>query len=110
MTTIVTLSQRKKQAALRNLAAVDDLRAGLRAYAQTYGGKFILFGSAARGEMRHDSDVDILVDFPEELTSDAWTFAEDECRRLDLRPDIKPIAFCREPFLAHVRRHWEVLG
>ncbi len=50
--------------------------------ARTAGG-FLLFGSAARGEMRFDSDVDILVDFP----PDAWRDPLELCRAGLLGPE-----------------------
>ncbi|MBV9248595.1 MAG: nucleotidyltransferase domain-containing protein [Acetobacteraceae bacterium] len=67
----------------------------LTAYAREHGGRFLLFGSAARGTMRYDSDVDILVDFPPDTLDHAWNFAERACwdRRLD--PDILPFAWAR---------------
>ncbi|WP_376100065.1 nucleotidyltransferase family protein [Roseomonas sp. CCTCC AB2023176] len=46
-------------------AAVGELRLLPAAEAPRLGGRYLLFGSAARGEMRHDSDVDILLDFPD---------------------------------------------
>jgi predicted nucleotidyltransferase len=30
------------------------------------GGHFLLYGSAARGDLRDDSDVDLLLDFPDD--------------------------------------------
>jgi tRNA nucleotidyltransferase (CCA-adding enzyme) len=61
------------------------LPTALAAYAASRGGRYLLYGSAARGTMRHDSDVDILADFPPEAIDDAWVFAE-EARWRDRRP------------------------
>lgn len=76
----------------RKLAAYHDgveaLKPLLAAYAREHDGRFILFGSAARGTPHDQSDVDILIDFPLPLENAAWTFAEDACVRLDLRPHI----------------------
>jgi predicted nucleotidyltransferase len=69
-------------------AAVADLKAALAQYARGHGGRFILFGSAARREMRADSDVDIFVDFPTGAHMQAIRFAEEACWRLGLKPDI----------------------
>ncbi|MEO8715846.1 MAG: nucleotidyltransferase domain-containing protein [Acetobacteraceae bacterium] len=99
---VLTLRERKaaKIAALRD--GVVALRASLAAYARGHSGRFLLFGSAARGELHYDSDVDILLDFPEAAEADAWRFAEDECWRLGLKPDILPLASCKPTFIAHV--------
>jgi predicted nucleotidyltransferase len=88
MDRIVTLKERKAAEADRRRRAVGDLHSALGAYARQHGGRFLLFGSAARGDMRYDCDVDTLVDFPPDLLDDAWNFAERACwdRRLD--PDI----------------------
>jgi hypothetical protein len=40
------------------------------------GGRILLFGSAARGEMTEFSDVAILIDVPEAYVAEAWAFAE----------------------------------
>ena len=57
-----------------------------------------LFGSAARGEMRPDSDVDLLVSFKDAVTSDAFFglkfFLEDLLGR---RIDLVTSAALREP-------------
>ena len=71
-----TLAEPKApQAAVRE-AAVAELKSVLAAYAREHGGRFILFGSAARREMHSGSDVDILVDFPAGPHMDAIGFAE----------------------------------
>ncbi|MGA9865870.1 MAG: nucleotidyltransferase domain-containing protein [Acetobacteraceae bacterium] len=102
MAAVFTLGERKaaKVAALRD--GVGVLRASLSAYAAAHTGRFLLFGSAARGELRHDSDVDILLDFPEAEQADAWRFAEDECWRLGLDPDVRPLGWCRPAFIARL--------
>lgn len=110
MDRIVTLRERKTAEADRRTRAVKDLRAALAAYAHAHGGRFLLFGSAARGEMRHDSDIDILVDFPRSEVDDAWVFGEDTCRALGLSPDIRPKSWCSAGFLDHVLPDIQVLA
>lgn len=83
-----TLTERKQAKVARMEAAVDALAADLAAYAREHGGRFILFGSAARSEMRHDSDVDIMVDFPHGAEREAWLFAEERAWALGLKPDL----------------------
>jgi predicted nucleotidyltransferase len=68
--------------------AIEHLTRDLAAYAAEHGGLFTLFGSAARGEQRGDSDVDILVDFPQIRASDAWSHAERRALALGLVPDL----------------------
>lgn len=61
--------------------------------------------------MRHDSDVDLLLDFPDDrATSLAWGAAEEACRELGLRPDIRSVTQCSPAFLAHVVPDAEVLA
>ena len=110
MDRIVTLTERKADEATRRQRAVADLRRALDAYASAHGGRFLLFGSAARGQMRYDSDVDILVEFPPDRQAAAWNFAERACwdRRLD--PDVMASAWCTDEFLALVRSGADVLG
>jgi len=51
MDRIVTLAERKAAEAERRQSAVDAMRPVLAAYAREHGGRFLLFGSAARGQM-----------------------------------------------------------
>jgi predicted nucleotidyltransferase len=99
---IVTLKERKAREAERRRQAVAELREVLAAYAREHRGRYLLFGSAARGGMRYDSDVDILVDFPREALNDAWNFAERACWDRKLDPDITPFSWCKQEFLARV--------
>lgn len=85
----------------RRREAVEVLKQVLRAYAQSHGGRFWIYGSAARGEMRDHSDVDILIDFPGDDGA-AWNFAERACAERGLRPDVNRLAWCRRTFLDHV--------
>jgi predicted nucleotidyltransferase len=102
MQRIVTLSERKTAEAARRQQAVAALVPVLAAYARAHGGRFLLFGSAARGEMKFSSDVDLLLDFPSETLSEAWDFAEAACWDRDLEPDLMPYSWCKQAFLDHV--------
>lgn len=88
MSAEATLKERRTAATQGMQEAVAELKPILAAYGREHRGRFILFGSAARREMRPGSDVDLLVDFPTGPHSDAIRFAEDACSRLGLRPDI----------------------
>lgn len=89
--------------------AVAELKPRLAAYAREHGGRYILFGSAARREMRHYSDVDILVDFPIQAELAAWLFAEGECFTRNLRPDAQIRAWRSDSFVARAEQEGEVL-
>ncbi|WP_375457664.1 nucleotidyltransferase family protein [uncultured Enterovirga sp.] len=104
-----TLTERKRAKVARMEAAVEALAAELAAYAREHGGRFILFGSAARGEMRHDSDVDIMVDSPGGPGSDAWLFAEERAWALGLKPDLSDKGWSGFRLLERVARDGRIL-
>ncbi len=106
----ITLSERKRAAAAAKARAADLLRERLRAYARDRNGRFVLFGSAARRCVRHDSDIDLLLDFQEADQPDAWRFVEAQCRELGLRPDLMPLAWCEPDFLDHVLPDAEIIS
>ena len=81
MPSIVTLKERKAHALVRRKAAQARLEVRLAALAAQYGGCYRLYGSAARGAMRPDSDVDLLAEFPGHSISDAIRAAEGRLRR-----------------------------
>jgi predicted nucleotidyltransferase len=94
---------RRKHDEARRLADVPTLlKSRLGEFARTHGGRYVLYGSLARGEARHDSDVDLLVDFPEEFEAEAWRLAEDLCFEMKIKLDIKPLGWCTETFRAKV--------
>lgn len=104
MTSIVTLAERKKRAGASRSAAAARIMDRLSSHAAATGGRFVVFGSAARGEMRHDSDIDILVDFPPALELDAVIFAETACAAEDLPCDVLPFATRTPEFLERIER------
>lgn len=91
-------------------ARIEELRADLGHYAALHGGRFILFGSAARGDFNISSDIDILVDFPEDKEDEAWRYAEDACYARRLKQDIRPKRWCSQVFLDRALRYAEILG
>ncbi len=100
---IVTLSERKAAAVAGKIAAVEAVCRELAPVADSLGGRVLLFGSAARGELRPDSDIDLLLDFPDEpTTAAAWTAAEQLCAKYWLSYDIMPLSWCNDAFLQHV--------
>ena len=110
MQRIVTLTERKTAEAERRRLGVKALLPVLADYARAHGGRFLLFGSAARGEMRYDSDVDLLVDFPPECASDAWNLAEAACWDRGLEPDVMRLDWCKQTFLDHIAPELRVVA
>ncbi len=100
---IVTVAERKAAEALRRTEAVETLLPVLAEYAKANGGRFLLFGSAARGHMKFHSDVDLLLDFPDDHLTAAWAFAETACWDRGLEPDLMPYRWCKPAFLDHIR-------
>jgi predicted nucleotidyltransferase len=85
---VTTLAERKANEAKRRAEAAEAVVGALRDHARDHGGRYVVFGSYASGTMRHDSDLDILIDFPPERAADAWLFAEDACATNALPPDL----------------------
>ncbi len=110
MQLIVTLPERKAAEAARRAAAVEALVPVLAEYARAHGGRFLLFGSAARGTMTDHSDVDVLLDFPPDAFGDAWNFAETACWDRGLEPDLLPYGGCKPGFLEHIAPDIRVLA
>jgi predicted nucleotidyltransferase len=102
MESVQTIEQRKR-------ARVEEIRDGLARlcleladYGRVHGGKFWIYGSAATGQFRFDSDIDILVDFAETQVAEALDFAETACVRLRLKPDAQPRAWCTAAFFERI--------
>jgi predicted nucleotidyltransferase len=110
MQQIVTLTERKATEAARRRQAVAALVPVLTEYARGHGGRFLLYGSAARGQMKYHSDVDLLLDFPGETLGEAWNFAEIACWDRGLEPDLMPYGWCKQAFLDHVAPDVQVVA
>jgi predicted nucleotidyltransferase len=98
----VATVEERKAGRVRELAeACRRTESRLADYASRHGGRFLLFGSYVKGSLRHDSDLDILVDFPEDPAA-AWNFAEKICHQEGVRPDLVDFATASPDFLAKV--------
>jgi predicted nucleotidyltransferase len=106
---VTTLSERKAREAGCRAEAASQVAALLRAYATAHGGRFVLFGSFATGRMRHDSDLDVLVDFGQAESAAAWRFVEEICRQAGIEADIHDAATSKAPFVARARADGLVL-
>ena len=105
-----TLTEHKRAKVARMQASVKALSADLAAYAREHGGRYILFGSAARGELRHDSDVDVVADFPSDISSEAWDYAEERAAALGLKPDVHQLSWMGERLSERIVQEGLVLG
>ncbi|WP_170923176.1 nucleotidyltransferase domain-containing protein [Fulvimarina manganoxydans] len=85
------LEERKALEANRRRAAADSVMDALERYAKAHGGRFHVVGSAVTGQMRYDSDLDVLVEFPPNHEHDAFTFVEDLC--IEHRLPLDALAF-----------------
>lgn len=108
MTTLREL--RSRQAAQREAAVIKAL-GELTVYARAHGGRFLLFGSTAKGTASVFSDVDLIADFGEHADSRRAASASEEIlSRYDLVADVRPITYCSKEFLEEIRRDAKVIG
>jgi predicted nucleotidyltransferase len=105
MSRVVTVNERKDRERARRLAAADVVMAKLRAFGAERGGTFLIFGSAAEGRMKFDSDLDVVVDFPAEREAEAVDFVEDTCRKQNIPADIHVKSGASSRFLDRIRNH-----
>ena len=105
-----TIEQRKRDEAARRAAVPSALRVRLEDFARRCGGRYLVYGSLARGAARYDSDIDVLVDFPPEFESEASRRIEEACAEERIESDIKPLAWCNSSFLERALREVEIIG
>ncbi len=104
--TFLTVAERKRQSAERLAAAAEAVIRELADYARETGGpgRFIVFGSAASGEMRYDSDFDVIVDFPAAEEAAAYNAVEEFCDRHGIKPDVLPASMIDSGFIERVMK------
>jgi predicted nucleotidyltransferase len=78
------------------------LKSELAKHANATGATYILYGSAARDDLRYDSDVDILVDAPDATRVEALDRVEDSCARSRLKVDIAEASWFGPRFHARI--------
>jgi predicted nucleotidyltransferase len=101
---ITTLTERKTREARRRAEAARAIVERLRAYVQSpgRGGRFIVFGSAAAGTIRHGSDFDVIVDFPPAGEAEVWRTVENACAEWNLPADILSTSTTAERFVKKI--------
>lgn len=110
MANVRTLDQRRfdRVEALRH--GVEHLVPRLVSYARHHGGRFILFGSAATGDLHDLSDVDLIADFPQDAVVAACAFADAACSEMGLTGDVRPAAWTSDTVLQRALSTGRVLS
>jgi predicted nucleotidyltransferase len=109
MSTVVTVSERKARETERRRKAAAEIIAELTRYAATHHGRYLVFGSAATGAIRPDSDFDVVVDFPEEAERAAIDAVETLCAGHGMPADVHSIRTSGPNFLKRISEHWKEL-
>jgi len=106
---ILTWAERDRRRLAAHKTAVAGAREELARYAREHGGRYVLFGSVARGDDRPGSDIDIMADFPERETR-AASEAEFICARHGLKADVWPKGYVGDKLMARIDREGVVLA
>ena len=101
---VVTIAERRFREIRRLEAAAAAVQADLAVYARDEGVRFVVFGSFARGDVVATSDLDLLVNGPENLQRAARAVAETACERHGIRPDVHLACEASERLMLRVRR------
>lgn len=101
---VVTIAERRQEELARLVASVARVTTELGDYSRRTGAHFVIFGSLARGDFIETSDLDVLVEGPEERLRPARNFAKDLCERNSLRHDIHLASEVSEPLMMRIRR------
>jgi predicted nucleotidyltransferase len=109
MDQIVTVAERKARSAARRRDAIAAVIDVLRAYASASGGRFLVFGSAAKGTVRGTSDLDVIVDFPPQEMEEAFLYLEASCSRRAVPCDPQFMPRPDSAFLQRILNHAVIL-
>lgn len=101
---IVTIAERRACEIARLKAAAAAVLADLGSFPRDEGVRFVVFGSFARGDVVAISDLDLLVDGPEERQRAARDALETICERHGIRPDVHLACEASERLMLRVRR------
>ncbi len=101
---VVTIAERRAREIARLEAAAAAVLTDLGGYAQNEDVRFVVFGSFARGDVVTTSDLDLLVDGPEDRQRAAREAAEAACERHGIRPDVHLACEASDRLMLRVRR------
>ena len=98
----VRIIDRSKEAAER-LAAIQEAMSKLAKPAREFGGRYRVYGSAARGDTHWMSDLDVMLEFPLETINAAEKAAYEICEKAGVPCDIAYPGWQGEEFMRRVR-------
>ena len=101
---IVTVAERRARELARLTTAVTTVTRALAGYARANSVRFVIFGSFARGDFDVSSDLDLMVEGPQEHLRSARAFAETICERDGLRHDVYLVSEVSERLMSRIRR------
>jgi len=99
---LITVPARKAAERARRIRAAEAMVARMRAYAEREAGRLWVFGSFVTGRMDHDSDLDVMIDFPAGGRRAAWDFLEALSAEHGLPLDVFERATTKPAFVARV--------
>lgn len=105
----VTLAERHRRKMEHMRASLEEIDGLLARYARRHGGRFIRYGSTAKGRAMAHSDVDIIADFADDASLGAASYAEELLIDRKLKPDVRPSAFVSDRFIALVAEDGVIL-
>ena len=105
-----TIEQRKRDEAARRAALPNALRGRLEEFARRCGGRYLIYGSLARGAARYDSDIDVLVDFTPEFEAEAWRRIEAACAEERIEFRHQAVGVSNTSFLERALKEVEIIG
>ena len=101
---VVTIAERKARKVAGLRLAIEEVMDEIRGFARRHGGRYIVFGSVARGDLRPDSDLDLVVDFPPGTLPEARAFAEDACARAGVPLDAHEMPWLPDRLRARIAK------
>ena len=111
MLEVVTLAERHRRKMACMEAAIVEIDRLLSDYARRHGGRFIRYGSTAKGRMRVHSDVDIIADFDDaDASQAACRYAEELCFAERMIPDVRPSVWISGRFIDAVLAEGVILS
>lgn len=107
---VVTVAERKAIETARRVRAAAAIVEAIGTYAKAKGGRFAVFGSYVDGRMKHDSGLDVMVDFDAAERRSAWELLETLASRFDLPVDLFDRSTTKDGFVRRVETTGLVLS